>query len=315
MILAITLGAALLAVFLPLGVPGRPPAERRGGAIRVLVSIPPQVFFVEKVGGRRVAARALVGPGQNPHTFEPTPREMTALADAALYFTIGIPFERKLVDRVRASNDRLRVVDSAKGVVFLVTESPHKGEEEARGDEHAHEGGLPDPHIWLDPLRVKTIARNVATALSDADPDHASEYRANLETFERELDDLDARIARTLAGLAGREFYVFHPAWAYFAERYRLVEVSIETMGKEPGAKGLAERISEAKRKGVKAIFVQRQFSTKSARAIAEETGAELVMVDDLSARYIENLEDVAKKIAAALAGEAPMGAASRPGE
>jgi len=252
----------------------------------VFVSILPQKYFVEQVGGARVAVSVMVGPGQSPETYEPTPRQMTALSNARLYFSIGVAFEDTWMKRILAANPALRQVPMQRGIAFLPLIGP---------------GGEPrgtDPHIWTSPQRVKIMAASIRDALIEADPGHRDEFESNYHTFIAELDALDREIRAILAPAKGKPFLVFHPAWGYFAKDYGLRQIPIEAEGKEPGAKSLARVIDLGKREGVKVIFVQTQFSRRTAETVASAIGARVVAVDPLAENYPLNLLRVAHEFA-----------------
>ena len=285
-------------------------AEPQESKINTVVSILPQAYFVERVGAGRVAVQVLVGPGQSPHTFEPTPKQMADLAQARLYFGIGVPFETRLLDKIRAAYPDLRIVDTAQGIPLRqMTESdePEEPQGQAGRPPSLSDGaaqGQPDPHIWLDPMLVKIQARHICEALSQTDPAHASEYEANLEAFEADLEALHGKIAESLAPLKGRELFVFHPAFGYFAQRYGLKQVAVETGGREPGARRIVALIDQAKRRNVKVIFVQPQFSPKTARAVAKAIGGVVAPIDPLAPDYLKNLETMAQRIQEGLSAE-----------
>jgi zinc transport system substrate-binding protein len=266
--------------------------ERASGKLRVFVSILPQAYFVERLGGEHVEVDVLVGRGQSPHSYEPTPRQMTKLARAHLFFSIGVPFEKTLLPKIEKSNKNLTVVKTHSGI----WRHPAAGLHEQGEEHHKHAGG-PDPHIWLNPRNVKAIAASICKALKRLDPEHAGEFDRNLTAFQKELDELDARIRKTLEHFAGREFYVFHPAFGYFAEAYNLRQVAVEAGGKEPSARQLAALIEKARKDRVRVIFTQPQFSRSGAEAVAKAIGAKVETMDPLAKNYISNLEDMARKI------------------
>lgn len=291
----------------------QPAPTAAGPKLHVVVSILPQKFFVERVGGAFVDVDVLVAPGQNHHTYEPTPQQIAKLAETKVYFRIGMPFEASFLRKVSSSFAGLRVVETQEGVPFRTMlagevgledpKHPHdagEGEPE-EGESHGHgQGERPgdkDPHIWLDPKLVKIQAVNICAALQELDPEHKADYKKNLNKFHAELDALDTKIVKALAPLKGREIYVFHPAYGYFADAYGLKQVAVETEGKEPGPKRLAELVEQAKKAGVKLIFVQPQFSKKTAETLAGEIGATVVALDPLAADYLANLQDLAGKI------------------
>ena len=266
--------------------PSAPPAAQ--GKIKTFVSILPQAYFVERIGGPHVDIEVLVGPGQSPATYEPTPKQMTKLARAHLYFRIGVPFEEAFVPRIARTFRNLQIVDTRKGVqlrYFTKTGGPE----------------IPDPHIWLDPKRVKVQAATIWRALSGVDPKYAVEFDSNLRTFQADLHSVDAKIADSLAPLKGMNFYVFHPAFGYFGDSYGLTQVAVEIAGKEPSPKQLTELIEKAKQDGVKVIFVQPQFARKAAETIARQIDGAVVAMNPLSRDYLRNLEDMAAAVKKAL--------------
>lgn len=254
------------------------------GEITAFVSILPQAYFVERVGGDYVNVNVMVGPGQSPATYEPTPKQMAILGRSQLYFRIGTPFERGFIDKISHTFTNLTIIDTRKGVRLRYFK-------QSQGLE------VPDPHIWLDPKRVKIQAETIAKALKETDPDHADEFEKNLRTFQSDLDSIDAKIARILAPLKGGNLYVFHPAFGYFAESYGLTQIPVETEGKEPSPKQLSRLINKAKKEGVRVIFVQPQYATKEARTVARAIGGAVVPINPLPRDYLRNLEDMANII------------------
>ena len=261
-------------------------------SVQAFVSIAPQAYLVERVGGPHVAVRVLVGPGQNHHTFEPTPRQLADLAGARVYFAIGLPFEKRLIEKIRAANPAMPIVDTREGVALR-----HMEEADAHDEAEAGHGAF-DPHVWLSPLNAKILAANIAKGLRELDPPHAGDFDRNLETLSHDLDEVHARLAQTLAPFKGQALYVYHPAFGYFADAYGLRQASVEIEGKEPTARQITDLIDRAKRDRVRVIFVQAQFPKKSAEAIAKEIGGTVVAIDPLSRDYLANLEEIARKIA-----------------
>lgn len=261
--------------------------------ISIFVSILPEVYFVEKIGGEKVSVHALVSPGQSPATYGPTPKQMALLADSRAYFRIGVPFENSLVPKLQRTMKDLRIVDLREGIALL--EMQHHEEVEEEGHDHGEEEL--DPHIWLDPMLVKQQAEIIKTTLSDIDPLNSSFYEKNFKIFAGELDALHQGLIETLTPLAGSTIYVFHPAYGYFCRAYGLHQKSVTINGKEPGARHLARLIEAARGEGVKVIFVQPQFSRKAARSIARAIGGVVVALDPLAEDYIENMKAMAVQI------------------
>ncbi len=261
--------------------------------LKVYVSIVPQEYFVERIGGDRVEVKALVQPGDSPATYQPTPQQIAGLAGAELYFRIGVPFEKGFMPKVESLNSGLKVVDTRAGVKLRTMKGKHGGAD--------NPNAVKDPHIWLNPMLVKIQAETIAEALIQADPAGKAEYTRNCQEFCADLDKLDSSLKKELKPVKGEMFMVFHPAWGYFADEYGLVQEAIELEGKNPTAKQLARLIEQAQAEQVRVIFVQPQFSKAAAENVAASIGGVVVSVNPLSRDYINNLKNVGEKIEAAL--------------
>jgi len=265
--------------------------------IKVVVSIQPQAYFVERVGGGHVDVRVLVGPGQSHATYEPTPQQMVELQRADVYFSIGVPFEAGLLRKVQGLHDELPMVDMSSDIEGVVRET--EPSEHDAGRAHDHRGM--DPHLWMDPSKVKVMAQTASRHLSGLRPQLEPEFQTNLQGFLNDLDSLDARIRNRLSGVPEKTFYVFHPAYGHFASAYGLNQVAVEVEGKEPGPAQLVALIEQAKSDAVSVIIVQPQFAQKSAETIAAAIGAKVLMLDPLARDYLANMEHIAEALAAAL--------------
>lgn len=253
--------------------------------LSLFVTIPPQAYFVNKICGHRcTTVHVLIPSHMSPHAYDPTPRQVALLSEAQAYFTIGVPVEDVLLPRIKKMNKNLVTIPTQAGVEMRIME--HRG----------HHAG-PDPHIWLDPQRVKIIAQNIHWALTRLDPNGSESFSSQLKTFLEELDRLDGEVKRLLAPLKGMKMYVFHPAFGYFAEAYGLKQVPIEMEGKEPPARYLAQIIEEAKKDRVGAIFTQPQFSPKGVQTVARAINARVVFLDPLAFDYTNNLMKIAISI------------------
>ena len=270
---------AILLLWLSACAPAGPAA---GDKIGVMVTVLPQVEFVNAVGGARVDVRAMVPPGANPHTYEVTPAQMAKLSAAALYFKVGsqIEFELTWLDKLTAQNKGMTVVDCNKGIELMQSADPD-------------EPGI-DPHTWTSPQNVKIMVNNICAGLVQLDPLRKGYYEGNRDTYVQKLGALDVDIKSSLAGTGNRTFIVYHPAWGYFARAYGLQQLGIEKEGKEPQAAYMARLINEARDKNIRVIFVSPQFDTRSAEAIAREIGGSVVSIDPEGPDYIDNMRKVA---------------------
>ena len=263
--------------------------------IPVFVSILPQKYFVERIGGEQVKVEVMVNPGESPATFNPNPKKMSLLSQAKLYFSIGVPFETIWIDRIQSIHSNLQFVP-------LHDEAHDKsGTDQGHGHPSRHSHGSSDPHIWTSPAKVKLMAKKIKETLVRAEPQKEKYFEANLRAFHNDLDALDRDIREILARSDNHRFLVFHPAWSYFAEDYGLEQISIEDGGKEPGARTLQKIIEKGKKLGIKVIFVQKQFSLSIAKKIAKMIGATVREMDPLAEDYLENMRLTATAISGAL--------------
>ena len=272
------------------------PSTRTAGKLQVFVTIAPQAYAAREIAGDHATVSILVEPGSNPHVYEPTPRQMANLGQADLYFLAGVPFEDVLKERIEAANPKMRLIDTGRGIKLRATLADEADEDQPTGKA----SGM-DPHTWLNPLNMKVMASNMADALIEADANHAADYRRNLSALSVVLDQLDADIRDICKDLKKREFMVYHPAFGYFADAYGLKQIPIEIEGKEPTAQTLAAAIERAKKDQIKVIFVQPQFSRKSAQAVAEEIGGRVVVADNLAEDYVGNMRNMARAFVEAM--------------
>ena len=291
-------------------------AENR---LPVFVSILPQQYFVQQIGGDHVDVQVMVQPGASPATYEPRPRQMTALADARLYFSIGVAFETVWLDKIMAANPSMTLVRTDDGIEKIPMAAHHHDAEEAHqhdaeeahheadahhagnpGDERG-EHGILDPHIWLSPPLVRLQAGTILNALTAADPGRSKNYETNYRRFVNEIDALDRDLKTLFSGKEGLPFMVFHPAWGYFAQAYGLKQVPIEIEGKDPKPAQLQVMIENARTQGIRVVFVQPQFSVKRAELVAREIGGQVTFADPLALDWLTNLRAVAGKFEAAL--------------
>ena len=265
-----------------------------GATPRVFVSVMPLAWLVEQVGGQRVEIESLLGPGQNPAVYDPTPRQIARLAEADLFVRVGVPYETGWLPRLRATNPGMRVIDAREGLPLRLLEEHAHGPDGERGNDV-------DPHVWTDPLLSVRMAARIRDVLTEIDPEGASGYAANFREVATLLEALDKEIRELLANVSHRKFLVFHPAWGYYAAAYGLQQVAIEQLGKEPGPQALARVIDLARAEELRVILVQRQFSRKSAMAVAEALGARVAVVDPLARDYPDALRQVTAVLAEAL--------------
>jgi zinc transport system substrate-binding protein len=292
---------ALVMLFL-LGAGCGPRTDRSDGRISVAVSVLPEKWLVDQLTGGKVEVTTLVLPGDNPHTYQPSDAQVSRLMRSAVFFRMGVPFEHGPWFQAIEKSSRLKIVDLRQGLELLdMGEHAHHHEEQGPAGHHDHdeegEGGK-DPHTWLSVRSLKIQAATMARALGEVDPAHKADYDQRLADLQRRLDALDAELRAKLAPLKGKSFFVFHPAWGYFAHDYQLRQVAIEVEGKDPTDRELTEIQRQARESGAKVILVQPQISGRGAEAVATTVGARVVVADPLAENVPDTLVHVADVLA-----------------
>lgn len=261
--------------------------------LSVAVTLAPYAKIVQEIAGEKVSVVTLVPPNANPHTFEPKPNSLRAFSKATLYLSDGSGLDKAWRPRFQGVNPNIRIVDVSQGVSWMKGEphehAHHEHEVEHRAHEHHEEL---DPHIWNSPRMAIVIASNICSALVDADASNAGWYRSNFEKFSKRLSDLDVKFTEVTKALPEdrRTFIVFHPSYGYLARDYGLNQVAVEMHGKEPKPRDLQKLVHEAKEHQVKTVFVQPQFSRRSAESLSREIQAKIVSIDPLAFDFEKEL-------------------------
>ena len=267
-------------------------------APKVAVSIPPQKTVVDAVSGGACEVMVLVDAGRDPHVFEPTPRQLEGLRGRPLYFTIGLPFEQVLADKLQKINPAMRFVAMAEAEP---EDGAHVHEHGAACDHHED-----DPHVWMSPDRLAEQAAAVAAALSALDPENAARYAAGAADFAAKAAALKAGLAERLREAGATTVAVYHPAWGHFAEAFGLVQIAVESHGQSPGARHLADFEKKVREQGVKTMLVQNEAERRRVAAFARKCGLRTVVVDPLAADVLGTLRATADALCGADAGAKP---------
>ena len=263
----------------------------------VFVSIPPQAWLAERLAGDAADVQTLLAAGANPHTYEPTAQQLKKLSGAALYLTVGMPFEAPLAARAAKLNAALALAAMDAGI------AKRGGHKHAHDHGHgspghvcaADDGG--DPHIWLAPHLMCAMASNTVTALERVLPQQREKLAANLEKTLAEIRVTDNAVRGRLNGLTVRTWVVYHPSWSYFAETYGLTLLAVEEDGKSPSAKHLAGVIRQAQAAGVRTVFTEPQYDKRPVQTLAKQLGARMAVIDPLADDWPAMMRDVAEKL------------------
>ena len=240
----------------------------------ITVSIAPFKYFVEEVAGGDFRVNIMVPAGADPHVYEPFPEQINQLRKSVAYISNGyLGFEMNWLDRFYETNKTMKRLSFSDKIDPLVSEHTHKGN-------HVESA---DPHYWLSPKCAMIMATSVKNFLTGLNPSQTQKYEANYQILILKIKEVDKKARELFTGDKERSFMIYHPNLGYIARDYGLEEISVEYEGKEPPPSRLKALIDHARKDKLKIIFVQREYDTKNAKAIAAEIGAQIRIIDPLS--------------------------------
>ncbi len=304
------LAASTLLAIAAAGMAGQAAAAE---ALAVVASFSILGDLTQQIGGERVQAYTLVGPGADAHVYQPTPSDAKTLSRARLVVVNGLGFEGWIDRLVKSSGYRGKLVVASQGVNTLRQARPQPGKHDSH-DSHDHAGDL-DPHAWQDLANGRRYVDNIAAALADADPDNRSVYQANAARLNREIDALDGQLRATFGALPAekRKVVTSHDAFAYFGRAYGIrfiAPVGISTDA-EPSAGDIGALIRQIRQERIKAMFIENIADPRLLERVSRESGARIggtLYSDSLAKRgspadsYLGMMRQNARTLATALA-------------
>jgi zinc transport system substrate-binding protein len=250
----------------------------------VTVSIAPFKYFVENIAGDDFKVNVMVPAGANPHIYEPFPEQINKLRRSVAYISNGyLGFEMTWLDRFYETNRTMKRLSLGDRIEPLVSGHHHEGE---------HVEGA-DPHYWVSPKCAMIMATSVFDFLCELNPLQKQKYEANYQTLLSEIKNIDEKAKEFFSTVKNRSFMIYHPNLGYLARDYGLEEISVEYEGKEPPPSRITSLIDRARKDGMKTIFVQREYDTKNARAIAGDIGGVIRIIDPLSEEWQKATMDI----------------------
>jgi zinc transport system substrate-binding protein len=268
----------------------------QGNKLKIVASFYPMVEFTKQIAGDHAEVIGLIPSGVEPHDWEPSPKDMTAIQKADVFVYNGIVegwVEKSLESTPNANRV---VVEAIKGIELMEGSDDHdhgheeEGHGEAGHEEEPHEEGHEeeehslDPHVWLDPALAQQQVRHIQAALEQADPSNKDSYKKNADAYIEKLKILDERFKTGLSSMNKKEFVTQHAAFGYLAKAYGLTQVPIAGLSpeQEPSPEEMARVITFAKEHDVKTIFFETLVDPKIAQTIADELGANTAVLNPI---------------------------------
>ena len=252
-------------------------SAKNDNANKITVSIEPLRYLTEQIVGDRFEVVTMVPKGSSPETYEPTARQMADLSESILYIKVGeLGFERTWMPRLTSNAPHITVVNSSEGITSHI------------GD---------DPHSWMSARNAIIMAHNIYEAVKRIDVKDSVFFRQRLDSLCNVIHATDKYIRQTTAQAHCKSFIIYHPALTYFASDYGLEQLALEEHGREPSAAELEQIISTARAKGVKTMFVQREFANRNVDIITNTIGARKVEINPLGYDWNKEMRRIAAEI------------------
>lgn len=252
-------------------------SAKNDNANKITVSIEPLRYLTEQIVGDRFEVVTMVPKGSSPETYEPTARQMADLSESILYIKVGeLGFERTWMPRLTSNAPHITVVNSSEGITSHI------------GD---------DPHSWMSARNAIIMAHNIYEAVKRIDVKDSVFFRQRLDSLCNVIHATDKYIRQTTAQAQCKSFIIYHPALTYFASDYGLEQLALEEHGREPSASELEQIISTARAKGVKTMFVQREFANRNVDIITNAIGARKVEINPLGYDWNKEMRQIAAEM------------------
>ena len=276
-------------------------SSKKEGKIQIVACLPPIAFIASQIGGEYADTFSLLPEGKTPHDYSPRPKEIRDAAKAQLLLSTGMAFEQRITDALK---HRVKVADVSADIPrrHFETAVEHSHSHHHHYGENCSADSL-DPHVWLSHAAAEKIAANICNALIAVDPSNSENYLANFKAFQKRLAVSKTECTAKLSKFKGRNFYVYHPAFGYFADEFGLKQTPVEINGRELSATQLASVIRTAKEQNVKTIFVQPQFNPAPAEELARKIDGNVAPLDPLVYDLLKNFTAVSDAIAAGFNG------------
>jgi zinc transport system substrate-binding protein len=250
----------------------------------ISVSIAPFRYFVDGIAGGNFSVNVMVPAGANPHIYEPYPEQLTRLRHSVAYISNGyLGFEMTWLDRFYEMNRSMKKLSLGDVIDPIAPEHHNEGD-------HIESA---DPHYWVSPLCAMKMAASVKDFLIELDPKNSREYNENFNILAGKIGEVDSLARELSSSSSGKSFMIYHPNLGYLARDYGLEEIAVENEGKEPSPSRLRELIDRAKKENLKVIMVQREYDTRNAKAIADEAGGSVIVIDPLSEDWYASTTEI----------------------
>ena len=281
----------------------KPIEEKEDDLISIYTTVYPLQYFAERIGGDEITVQSIYPPGADEHTFDPTQKDMIGLANADLFFYIGLGLEGFVENAEKTmKNEHVKMVPTAEWITEDMLDVEHEelevGHSEDESHDHSedehHDHGEFDPHVWMSPVLSDALAYAIKESLIDIAPDKKELFQTNYEALQNDLLKLDRQFIDMTSNAPSKTFFVSHAAFGYIADTYGLEQIAIAGLNSQsdPSQKQLTTIVEEAKEHNVKYVLFEQNISSKLTEVIQKEIGAESLMLHNLGVLTNEDIKN-----------------------
>ncbi len=236
-------------------------------ALNISVTILPQKGIIKAIGEDKVTVNVMVPPGVSPATYSPDFKQLKAIKNSDVYFTIGVPFDKKYIQKIKEINPNIEIVYFGE---YIKTSN--------------------NPHIWLSPALLQLQAKTVLDTLIKKDPKNKNFYLKNYKNYIAKLANLEVKGFKKIRQKA---FITFHPSFFYFAKDFHIKQIALQKEGKSPSFSYLAKVINLAKKENIKTVIISPEFPQKYAKIVAKKIKAKVVVISPLKEKPTSTINDL----------------------
>ncbi|WP_010532198.1 metal ABC transporter solute-binding protein, Zn/Mn family [Lentibacillus jeotgali] len=250
-------------------------------ALKIYTSLYPIQYAVERIGGESVETESVYPPGVDAHTYEPSSREMTSIAEGDAFMFLGAGMEGFAETAAQAlDSQNVALIELGADEALFHEETDGSNTHDHAGHHHDH-----NPHIWLDPTRMIDMAKIIKGKLADLHPEKSEQYTNNFNELKNDLLALDEQFQKTLKPKKNKKILVSHAAYGYWEKRYGIEQIAISGLSssEEPSQKELTTIIDQAQNYNMDYILFEQNSSDRVSEIIQDQIGAKSLSIHNLA--------------------------------
>ncbi len=278
--------------------------EASENSISIVTTFYPVEEITKAIVGNLAEVSVLIGPGIEPHSYEPTPKQIVSLSNSDIFILMDGMFEHVEEELIEA-NPNLILIESTHNLELIDGEDHDHDSEEHEEEDHEHEDEFLedshdgheheefdyDPHVWLSIHNMESMTEEILEHLVELYPENSQYFEDNAQVYLERLEVLEEEYNTTLAVCEHHEIIVNHQAFGYIAHEYGFEQISVAGFSpeSEPTPKSIQNVVDEAKEHNLKYVFSEGQMDPKFAQTIANDIEGEVLELNPIKNSDDEN--------------------------